>query len=65
MVTGEAAPEPAEKPLTPIQEAARMMGKKGGPKGGRARAKKLTAEQLSETGRKAARARWEKKQATN
>lgn len=37
------------------------LGRKGGKKGGKARAANLTPEQLSEIGRKGAEARWEKK----
>ena len=40
--------------------AAVALGRKGGLKGGPARAQKLTAEELSEQGRKAAAARWTK-----
>jgi hypothetical protein len=40
--------------------AAVALGRKGGLKGGRARAEKLTPEQRSEIARKAARARWDK-----
>jgi hypothetical protein len=58
MATGEAEPEPPEKPLSPIQEAARLMGKKGGVMGGNKRAERMSHKQLSEAGRKAARARW-------
>lgn len=36
------------------------LGRRGGKKGGKARAKKLTAEERSEIARKAARARWGK-----
>jgi hypothetical protein len=36
------------------------LGKKGGKKGGPARAAKLTAEQRSESARKAVKARWDK-----
>ncbi|MGA2034458.1 MAG: P63C domain-containing protein [Thermoguttaceae bacterium] len=39
-------------------EAARVLSNLGASKGGKARAAKLTAEQLSESGRKAALARW-------
>jgi hypothetical protein len=46
MATGEAEPEPIGTPLSPIQEAARMMGKAGGPKGGKARAENMTPEQI-------------------
>jgi hypothetical protein len=38
--------------------AAVELGRRGGLKGGRARAEKLTPEQRSEIARKAARARW-------
>jgi len=38
----------------------RIGGKIGGPKGGRARAKKLSAERRKEIARKAAQARWGK-----
>ena len=40
--------------------AAVLLGRKGGLKGGKARAAKLTAEQRSEIARKAARSRWAK-----
>jgi hypothetical protein len=43
--------------------AAVMLGRLGGLKGGRARAEKLTPEQLSESGRKAVMARWAKAKA--
>lgn len=39
----------------------RMGGKIGGPKGGRARAKKLSAGRRREIARKAAQARWARK----
>jgi hypothetical protein len=39
------------------------LGRKGGLKGGNARAKKLTPEQRSESARKAVQARWAKKKA--
>jgi hypothetical protein len=51
--TGE---QPAPSEPTPKQEAAR----KGGLKGGAARAAKLTPEQRAETARIAAQARWKK-----
>ena len=38
--------------------AAVALGRKGGLKGGKARAAKLTAEERSEAAKKAARARW-------
>ncbi len=43
--------------------AAVALGRKGGLKGGVARAEKLTREQRSESARKAAKARWKGKQA--
>ncbi len=46
------SPEPEKDP------AAVALGRRGGLKGGRARAERLTPEQRSEAGRKAARARW-------
>jgi hypothetical protein len=47
--------EPADDGKDP---AAVALGRKGGLKGGKARAAKLTPEQRSEAARKAARARW-------
>lgn len=41
--------------------AAVSLGRRGGLKGGKARADKLDQEQRTEIARKAARARWEKK----
>lgn len=40
--------------------AAVALGRKGGQKGGRARAAKMTPEQRSEAARRAAKARWSK-----
>jgi hypothetical protein len=49
--------EPAvEEPKTPAQ----VNGHKGGVKGGKARAQKLTARERSEIARNAAKARWHK-----
>jgi hypothetical protein len=48
-------PETAEK-----DPAAVSLGRRGGLKGGKARAEKLTPEQRSEIARKAAQARWTK-----
>jgi hypothetical protein len=53
--TGEAPPETAKDP------AAVALGRRGGLKGGKARAAKLSKERQSEIGRKAARARWKRK----
>jgi len=43
--------------------AAQVSGKKGGLKGGKSRAEKLSARERSEIARKAARARWTKEPA--
>ncbi len=53
--TDEDKLEPAEDTRDP---AAVALGRKGGVKGGRARADKLTAEQRSESARRAAMSRW-------
>jgi hypothetical protein len=42
-------------------EAARLLGKFGASKGGKARAEKLSPERRKEIARKAAKARWDKK----
>lgn len=53
----EAQEQPEEPDKNP---AAVALGRLGGLKGGKARAKKLTAEQRSAIARKAAKARWKK-----
>ncbi len=53
--TDEEKPEPAEDTRDP---AAVALGRKGGLKGGRARADKLTATQRSDSARAAAARRW-------
>ena len=58
--TDEDKPEPAD-PDEGKDPAAVSLGRRGGLKGGRARADKLTAEQRSEIARKAAATRWGKK----
>lgn len=55
LATGER--EPID-PDAGKDQAAVELGRKGGQKGGTARAKKLTAAQRSELARHAARARW-------
>ena len=50
-----AAANPGDKNL-----AAVVLGRLGGKKGGKARAKKLTPEQRSDIARRAAQARWQK-----
>ena len=62
--TGEESEEESEPTVVPEptpeerHAAAVALGRLGGKKGGPARAKKLTAEQRSESARKAAQARW-------
>jgi hypothetical protein len=55
--TGQAEPTP--EPVEPEKDpAAQSLGRRGGLKGGRARADSMTPEQRSEAARRAARARW-------
>ena len=56
MSLGEADPEP--QPEHVKDPAAVELGRRGGLKGGRARAEKMTPEQRSEIARKGANARW-------
>ncbi len=55
--TDEDKPESVDDGKDP---AAVSLGRRGGLKGGKARAAKLTAEQRSEIARKAAAARWQR-----
>lgn len=55
--TGEIEPVDPDAGKDP---AAVALGRKGGLKGGKARAAKLTPEERSESARKAAQARWSK-----
>ncbi len=58
--TGEEAdPDEGKDP------AAVALGRKGGLKGGKARAANMTAEERSEAARKAAKARWNKPSSSN
>ncbi len=57
IATGE---ESAEQ-IDPIKAAAAALGRKGGLKGGKARAKALTAKQRTEIAKKGAASRWAKK----
>ncbi|HUZ60268.1 MAG TPA: hypothetical protein VMU83_15965 [Hanamia sp.] len=59
IATGEVEETKEEKDL--IKAAASAMGRKGGLKGGKARAESLTAKRRSEIAKKAAKARWHKK----
>lgn len=47
-----------------ISQVMAEMGRKGGKKGGKARLTKMTAEERSQVGLKAARARWGKRKKT-
>ncbi|MEX1306370.1 MAG: histone H1 [Rhodovibrionaceae bacterium] len=58
LATGEAEDAPTTSDKDP---AAVALGSRGGKKGGAARAKSLTAEKRREIARKAAKARWGRK----
>lgn len=58
--TGEAPPDEEPKPDDGKDPAAVALGRKGGLKGGKARAERMTPEERSEAARKAAQARWGK-----
>jgi hypothetical protein len=57
-VSGEAPPEPADDGKDPI---AVELGRRGGLKGGKARAASMTKKQRTASAKKAAAARWGKK----
>ena len=64
-VTGEqpchASPKPTKKKNSPVKNpAAVALGRLGGLKGGKARAKKLSSKEKTAIARKAAKARWSK-----
>ena len=59
--TGQLVGPPAHETSAPAKDpAAVALGRKGGLKGGPARAKKLGKKKLSQAARKAARARWDR-----
>jgi hypothetical protein len=60
--TGQAEEKDPDEGKDP---AAVSLGRKGGLKGGKARAKSLTAEERSEIARKAAKQRWKNKSSDN
>ncbi len=63
---GQDVPEPPDEPREPKKDPAAVeLGRRGGLKGGKARADKLTAERRSAIARNAAKARWEKHQDSN
>lgn len=51
----------AQDPELPQEFAAAQLGRKGGRKGGKARAERMTPDQRSAAAKKAAKARWAKK----
>ncbi|WP_090957435.1 histone H1 [Nitrosospira sp. Nsp18] len=55
--TGEAEPQ---EPIDEKKKAAQESGRRGGLKGGKARASKLTPKQREQIARTAAQARWKK-----
>lgn len=59
--TGELLSEATQEGKDPL---AVLLGRRGGLKGGRARAASLSAEKRSEIAKKAARARWDKREKT-
>ena len=59
-VVQEATEEKEAEPTKKKTFDAKALGRKGGLKGGKARAEKLTPEQRSEIAKKAANARWGK-----
>jgi len=59
-IVGDATDEILEAGNGGKDPAAVALGRKGGKKGGKARASNMTAEQRSEAARKAAQARWGK-----
>ena len=59
---GQDVPEPPDEPQEPKKDPAAVeLGRRGGLKGGKARAEKLSAKRRSEIAKKAAEARWSEK----
>lgn len=58
ILTGTAEAQPPAEPEDPVRAAAALIGRKGGLKGGKARAAKMTPEERSASAKKAAEARW-------
>lgn len=58
-IVGEATEDLPQSSTADKDPAAIALGRKGGKKGGKARAANMTPEQRSEAARKAARARWD------
>ena len=64
-IVDDATDESAVQPTEPEPEkdpAAVALGRRGGLKGGKARAAKLTPDERREAARRAARARWDRRQ---
>jgi hypothetical protein len=59
IVTGDRG-EKVDPPTDEVKAAAAVLGRLGGLKGGKARAKRLSAKRRSEIAKKAAKARWGK-----
>ena len=57
IVSDATDPQP-EPTVDEVRAAARALGRRGGLKGGKARAKKLTAQEREDFARRAAEARW-------
>ena len=60
IASGEIEDREPERPLNGKDAAAVSLGRRGGLKGGKARAAKMTPERRAEIAKKAAQARWEK-----
>jgi hypothetical protein len=60
-IVKESTEQPAAAPEGPPRSAAQISGRRGGLKGGNARAEKLSAGKRSAIASKAARARWAKR----
>jgi hypothetical protein len=56
--TKEREPEPAKVTRSEVSRVMAAMGRKGGKKGGKLRAERMTPEQRSDASAKAANARW-------
>lgn len=63
ILTGSTPPSPEPEPGDPVKTAAALLGRRGGLKGGVARAAKLTPERRREIAQKAAAKRWTKSSA--
>ncbi len=64
-VVAQATSEEPEDPYEGKDPAAVELGRKGGLKGGKARAERLTPQQRTRQARKAALARWEREGSTD